>query len=268
MPNLEPIATASVGDARSQLAHDGFAFVDGSKFDASPSLAASMSEFADAFDRLEPDGYLQDGSTFRLRRYGRFLLARDGTLRDLPTAPYFQATEINSYAGGIDRSFADLEADTRRNEMLKSLIQFDASVFEARVDAPFDHWRVEVHPLRIVARHDEVGLPTPEGLHRDGNDFFAVHLIRREGVLGGETTVCDVDRRPLKVRTLREPLDSLLVNDHAVLHGVSPIVPEDEARPGFRDVVVIDFFIVRTPLPDASDPEADSAAQMPATKTQ
>ncbi|MEX0825729.1 MAG: 2OG-Fe dioxygenase family protein [Acidimicrobiia bacterium] len=263
-----PIEVTSREGVRSELGERGFAFVDAARYHVPPSLQPSLAELAGAFDRLEPDAYLRDGARFRQRRYGRFLLGHEGWLQDLPTAPYFQTAEHNSYAGGIPRRIADLEPATRRNEMLARLIRFDASVFETQIQGPFDHWRVEVHLFRVWARWDEPGLPTPEGVHRDGNDFFAVHLLRREAVRGGETTVYDPSSHPLRTRTLREPLDTLLVNDREVLHGVSPIVPADDRKPGHRDVAVIDFFVIRDPRRLRSGLATDPTAQVPTSHAQ
>jgi hypothetical protein len=38
-----------------------------------------------------------------------------------------------------------------------------------------------------------------------------------------------------------EPLDSVLLDDHRVWHGVTPVVPLDPAREGHRDVLVLTF---------------------------
>ena len=48
-------------------------------------------------------------------------------------------------------------------------------------------------------------------------------------------------RRPLGSFTLTAPLDSALVDDSRVYHGVTPVVPLDPARPAYRDVLVVTF---------------------------
>ena len=40
---------------------------------------------------------------------------------------------------------------------------------------------------------------------------------------------------------MRRPIAAALVDDHRVMHGVTAVVPEDPARPAFRDVLVVTF---------------------------
>jgi hypothetical protein len=48
-------------------------------------------------------------------------------------------------------------------------------------------------------------------------------------------------KRPLGSFTLTAPLDSALVDDSRVYHGVTPVVPLDPAAPAYRDVLVVTF---------------------------
>ena len=102
-------------------------------------------------------------------------------------------------------------------------------------------WHVEIHQFRIETRPGQEGRPTPEGMHRDGVDWVLVLMVRRENVASGETTIYDLVRRPLGSFTLTAPLDSALVDDSRVYHGVTPVVPLDPARPAYRDVLVVTF---------------------------
>ena len=89
-----------------------------------------------------------------------------------------------------------------------------------------------MHQFRIEARAGEEGHPTPEGMHRDGVDWVLVLMVRRENVASGETTIYDLVKRPLGSFTLTAPLDSALVDDSRVYHGVTPVVPLDPAAAG------------------------------------
>ena len=102
-------------------------------------------------------------------------------------------------------------------------------------------WHVEVHQFRIEARPDVKGLPTPEGLHRDGVDYVLVLLINRRNIGSGTTTIHALDGRPLGAFTLTEPCDAALVDDARVFHGVTPVEPVDPRLPAFRDVLVVTF---------------------------
>jgi len=55
------------------------------------------------------------------------------------------------------------------------------------------------------------------------------------------TSIRGTDGRALGSFTLVEPCDAAWVDDHRVLHGVTPVQPIDPAQPGFRDVLVVTF---------------------------
>jgi hypothetical protein len=82
--------------------------------------------------------------------------------------------------------------------------------------------------------------PTPEGRHRDGHDYVAMHLIRRVRCGGGETLIYPRGGAKVLARTtLSDPLDSVLVDDGAVDHEVTPLAVD--GGPGYRDVLLVTF---------------------------
>ena len=66
-------------------------------------------------------------------------------------------------------------------------------------------------------------------------------MFRLWNFASGETTIYDLVRRPLGSFTLTAPLDSALVDDSRVYHGVTPVEPLDPGRPAYRDVLVVTF---------------------------
>ena len=102
-------------------------------------------------------------------------------------------------------------------------------------------WHIEMHQFRVEARAGEAGQPTPEGMHRDGVDWVLVMLVRRQNVASGETTIFDLSKKPLGSFTLAEPMETALVDDSRVYHGVTAIEPIDAGAPAFRDVLVVTF---------------------------
>jgi hypothetical protein len=228
-------------EVESAMRTSGYAFVSGSRFGTDLVASTAWTDLTLAFHRLPVDRYLKNDATFRERRYGRFSLSHDGDLVDEPLAPYFQASEFNKYAGGIDRVYEDLEPEIRRNQALKYLISTDAELFGICYPT-VKSWRVDVHLFRVLAKDGEEGLPSPEGLHRDGNDAFAVHLVKRR-CRGGTSRVYSTERELLEEKDLEAGLDTLYVNDNMVLHEVSPVLPQD-GEVGFRDVMIIDFYRV------------------------
>jgi hypothetical protein len=106
---------------------------------------------------------------------------------------------------------------------------------------PSVDWHIELHQFRIEARAGQAGLPTPEGKHQDGVDHVLVLLVGRRNIRSGQTTVHALDGKPLGDFTLTDPMDAAIVDDHRVLHGVTPVEPVDPSLTGFRDVLVVTF---------------------------
>ena len=71
--------------------------------------------------------------------------------------------------------------------------------------------------------------------------WVLVLLIERRDVDRGGTTVHARNGTPLGECTLSAPLDTALVDDARVHHGVTPIVPIDPNQPTWRDVPVVTF---------------------------
>ncbi len=224
------------------LREDRYAWIPASRFWIAPSLLDDRKRLWSEWDHLQPDRHLQNGASFRMRRLGYFeLRPATGGLRPLSHGPYYQSRDINHYAGGIDRRFAPLRDSTVTNRFLLELIRFDFSQFPIDGWKSIRTWTVDVHLFRIIGRPDEVGEPTPEGIHHDGDEFDAVHLVQRRNAVGGVSGVYDNDQCPLKSLTLRKSMDSLMLWDPHVMHGVSPIRPSAPEQPAIRDVLVIGY---------------------------
>ena len=121
-----------------------------------------------------------------------------------------------------------------RHPALGAILRASHALFDRMTPAAMrpEAWHVELHQFRIEARSGEAGRPTPEGMHRDGVDWVLVLMVRRENIESGETTIYDLARRPLGSFTLTDPLDSALVDDSRVFHGVTAVEPLDPALPG------------------------------------
>jgi hypothetical protein len=126
------------------------------------------------------------------------------------------------------RDFAPLLPDTVHNPFLAALVRCTFACLPVAAERRGQTWEVRVHQIRIVASREERGEPAPEGIHQDGTDFLTLHLVRRRNVAGAETTIYDLDRRPIQSYTMREPLDSFILEDPRIMHGVTPILPAIE----------------------------------------
>ena len=191
---------------------------------------------------------MADGGRYRRRRYACFTI--DGLAgRGSRTAPTTRALGYNGLNGGIDRWFTPVEPRMGAHPLLARLLERLAAAFAEAgglVPGTAAAWLVEMHQFRIVADPRRAGLPTPEGRHRDGVDWVAVVLVGRHNVAGGVTAVTDGDRPRLGTFTLDTPLDTVLLDDHRVWHGVTPVHPVDDAAPAHRDVLVLTFRDRRT----------------------
>ncbi len=190
---------------------------------------------------LAPDRFMGDGGRYRRRRHAVFSAAAGArSLVREPHRPHFQTTDFNQLNGGVERHFEPVEPGALATHTFAFLSALTLGVFGHC--APQADWHVEMHQFRIEVGGDiATGLPTPEGLHRDGVDFVAMVMIHRDNVLEGVSHIHDLARRPLAAFTLAKCLDMALVDDTRVLHGVTPIVAADPARAGTRDLLVLTF---------------------------
>ncbi|WP_284945687.1 2OG-Fe dioxygenase family protein [Acidisoma cladoniae] len=198
--------------------------------------------FAESWNDLGLDQFMADGGRYRRRRFAAFAVSNQG-IRRKPHQPHYQSRDYNALNGGIARWFDPVSEGIGAHPTTRAILRLCDSLFTGLtpVDLRPEAWHVEMHQFRIEAQPDQVGQPTPEGLHRDGVDWVLVLLVRRENVASGETTITDLRRQPLSSFTLADPLDAALVDDSRVYHGVTAIHPLDPSRPSFRDVLVITF---------------------------
>lgn len=199
---------------------------------------ADWARFADSWAHLEVDGHMADQGRYRRRRHAHYQLMRSGEATRLPHAPHWQSLDYNPLNGGIQRWFEPVEEVIGEGDSLRRILLFCAAAFAPLAPA-VQQWAVEVHQFRIEARAGEPGLPTPEGVHRDGVDCVLVLLVRRENIASGITEIFTPQGERLGSFTLTEPLDAVLIDDHRVHHGVTAVVPVDPARPAYRDVLVV-----------------------------
>ena len=221
----------------------GFAFVAGERMRRELAAHASLADweaFAASWSDMPLDTHLPDGHRYRRRRHAT-LSARPGDERFTAEAhaPHYQGLEYNRLVGGIERWFEPIRPEVVAGPTFRAILGFCLRFFGGL--KPAAAWHIECHQFRIEARRDAEGLPTPEGVHRDGVDYVLVLLVGRENIESGTTTIHAHDGTLLGSFTLTAPLDAALVDDRRVAHGVTPVEPIDPARPAHRDVLVVTF---------------------------
>jgi hypothetical protein len=226
------------------LAREGYAFV------RAPAMRRVLTEagltgwegFAGSWDDLGLDRYMADGGRYRRRRFATFAVSSSGVRRK-PHQPHYQSRDYNPLNGGVARWFEPVTDAVADHPATRAIIQVTNALFTG-LTSPATRpavWHVEMHQFRIEAHAGAEGRPTPEGSHRDGVDWVLVLLVRRQNVASGETSIAGLRGEPLGSFTLAEPLDSALVDDARVYHGVTPIRPLDPAFPAWRDVLVLTY---------------------------
>jgi hypothetical protein len=226
------------------IARDGFVFVRGTTMGELLHPFGTLDDwtaFAGSWNTLELDTYMADGGRYRRRRHAVFAAdpSSDAILRQ-QHQPHYQSLEYNPLHGGVARWFEPIAADVGSGPTLRTVLAFCRALCET-LAPEIRRWHIEVHQFRIEARPGIAGLPTPEGLHRDGVDFVLVLLVNRRNIASGTTSIHAPGGRQLGEFTLTDPLDSALVDDGRVAHGVTPVEAIDPAQPAYRDVLVVTF---------------------------
>jgi len=228
---------------RERVEREGFAFVDAERMRPLLDDCGALSDwvrFAESWTDLQFDTYLPDGHRYRRRRHAT-LSARAGEDKVTLEAhqPHYQSLDYNPLVGGIERWFEPVQAEIVSGPTMQCVLAFCCRLFGAL--RPDTNWTIECHQFRIEARPDTPGRPTPEGVHRDGVDYALVLLINRTNIKSGTTTVHDLDGHALGSFTLTAPLDTAIVDDARVKHGVTAVEPIDPSRAAYRDVLVVTF---------------------------
>ncbi|MCI4589308.1 2OG-Fe dioxygenase family protein [Sphingobium sp. BYY-5] len=230
--------TDSLSSIEDILARQGYARLPGPDMLAQLGISeADWNGFARTWDDLGPDLFMADGGRYRRRRHATFRCA-GGRFTRMAHQPHYQSRDYNPLNGDVQRWFDPVEQATIDMPAMQAILAYCAASFDPRRKGD---WHVELHQFRIEAKPDQSGRPTPEGMHRDGVDHVLVMLVERRNVREGVTRIGAPDGTPLGEFTLVQPGDTMLIDDHRILHGVTEIHAVDPTQPAWRDALVVTF---------------------------
>ncbi len=229
-------------DYQNSLIEHAYVFAHAAEMRAQLETIGDLSDwnvFSDSWNDLAQDNYMADHGRYRRRRHAVFEASAD-VIHRLPHQAHFQTLDYNSLNGGVERWFEPIKDDQANGPSLQTTLRYCRNLFSGLAPS-VKQWLVEVHQFRIEATAEASGLPTPEGMHRDGVDYVLVLLIKRSNIASGTTTVGSLDGSFSSSFTLIEPFDAALVDDHRAYHGVTPVQALDPSLPAYRDVLVVTF---------------------------
>ena len=241
-PDSPQAAVFPAKDWRGTLLREGHVFLPGTVLRPlleAPGALTGWPDFAASWNDMPLDRHMADGGRYRRRRHAVFTVGETGIERQ-PHQPHYQLVEYNPLNGGVERWFEPLGTTAAIGDCLQRVLHFCRQTFGA-LAPEVRNWRVEVHQFRIEAHRDMQGLPTPEGVHRDGVDYVLVLLVCRHNIASGVTTIHAPDGRSLGSFTLTHPFDATLIDDARVFHGVTAVEALDPAQAAWRDVLVVTF---------------------------
>ncbi|MFI5617200.1 2OG-Fe dioxygenase family protein [Streptomyces sp. NPDC051567] len=228
-------------DVTDDIVRRGFSLVDGPQLHVPDQLVDSLGEFVASYEDLPADPFLPDGGRYRYRRHSRYLFdAATRHLEVIENPGYFQTAENNPFAGGVMRTYEELAGHIVRSPFLAALIAFNCDRLPPQETTT--RWEVQAHCVRIVARQNALGRPTPEGVHRDGYPFISLHMINRYNIGRTGTSVYDADENFLTRKVFSARLDSLYGEDHRIRHGVEDVEQADpRLGDGTRDMLLMSY---------------------------
>jgi hypothetical protein len=227
----------------SDIAEFGYAFVPAPAMHGLLGKCGTLDDWAAlaaSWDDLPLDEFMADNGRYRRRRHAAFAAGLDGRITRLPHQAHYQALDYNPLNGGVERWFEPIDGALGDGPCMRAILEFCRQLFGALVATP-TAWFIEAHQFRIEAGAGQSGLPTPEGMHRDGVDYVLVLLVRRHNIKSGTTMIGTTAAGFFSSFTLAEPFDAALVDDRRVYHGVTPVEAIDPTIPAYRDVLVVSF---------------------------
>ncbi len=202
--------------------------------------------FRASWASLIEDRQMGDGGHYRYRRFFKALWRPErGLLEPMDDNSIYQELEDNSLNGGRVRYYEPIEPEIQNMQVFRDLILADWSLVKSFYPESAE-LVVCVHQVRIIARPGEAALPTPEGIHRDAEDFTFQHFLGRESVEGGVFRVFKSKSLEEEIyQWQQEDVWDAVVFTGSTWHDATPLHLEKGEVLGFRDILLVDFTLFK-----------------------
>lgn len=237
-----------------QLNHRGFEFFSNHLFQMDRNEERGFKSLRCGYDGMPEDPHLNPGEGERFRRYARFCIdPKTLKLSLFPHDRFYQSKTYDVLYGDVHREFPPLTPELATNPFFQNLLKLNFLTFNPVSEEPYE---ISVHMIRIAATlTNQRGRPAPEGIHRDGYHYAAIHLMERRNLTGAENRLYDLNKNIIFRTLLERPMDSILLDDRRVFHGVEPFTALQTDESSYRDILILLY----QPLSDS--PQAATAAR-------
>lgn len=146
--------------------------------------------------------------------------------------------EIDYEQGVNDLTYAT--NDFINDAMLASIIEFDLALIPFFLSQG-KNYRINVSQFRVKSVQGRES-PTTSGPHKDGYDYIFMHLVNHQNIVPPASRLFQNHTRESQFfqHTLKNYMESLVVNDRALYHSADHVLQKQADEPGYRDMLIID----------------------------
>ena len=219
--------------------HDDFVVIPWESYNLTTEQVNQLNDLINQYNEMPIDNYLNSGEGVRSRRYSKILFSKSiNQFRVCSSNTFRQSAFHNRLYGDQVRVFSPLSSITISNPLLLALIRADIEMFCNAKNICPNSWGIGIHMIRISTSVKEpIGRPAPEGIHRDGVNFVSVRLMGRNNIAGARSNIYSENNTKLAMVSLKNTLDTYVLDDQKTLHSVSKFTPLNNNEIGYRDIL-------------------------------
>ena len=213
---------------------------------------SDVRRFVDRFDNEDVAAF-EEIQPYRRRGISSFLLEKSGegfewNIEQLPYVPYRQTSDVLLDYRNLPRSFPPSPTEVTSNDEFRKILAYLATFTDIAQKGGTKKIKIICQQVGIVSKPNDNREESnaPEGIHQDGCDYIVSALVvKREGVIGGESVVYAEDKKTELLRTLLLEGDAIFQADAGspLWHDVEPIESDGSPVQGIRNIIGYDIYI-------------------------